>query len=234
MDVIKRSILKLYHDDIAKFAKASTAKVRAIFDGIPGNLAKKEKKFSLSSIDSSARRRTYENSFLWLAEAKIANIAYNATDPSVALAMSEDNSTMKVYSSDTGLMITQALGDQTYTHTSLYREVYSGDLGINEGMVMENYVAQAFAASGRRLFFYSRYYQTSSDDRMEIDFLIRRGDEICPVEVKSGKNYKRHSSLDKFLAKFGDRLGNSYILYTKDYSVKDGIIHLPLYMASCL
>lgn len=234
VDIVKRSILKLYHDDIAKFARSSAAKVRAIFDGIPGQLAKKEKKFSLAAIDKAARRRRYENTFLWLAEAKIANIAYNATDPGVALAMSEDNSTMKVYSSDVGLMITQSLGDQSITQTSLYGEVYSGDLAINEGMVMENFVAQAFAASGRKLFFYSRYYRNDSSDRMEIDFLIRRGDVVCPVEVKSGKNYMRHSSLDKFRNKFGDRLGKAYILYTKDYVVKDDIIHLPLYMASLL
>lgn len=234
VDIVKRSILKLYHDDIAKFAKSSAAKVRAIFDGIPGQLAKKEKKFSLAAIDKAARRRRYENAFLWLAEAKIANIAYNATDPGVALAMSEDNSTMKVYSSDVGLMITQSLGDQSITQTSLYGEVYSGDLAINEGMVMENFVAQTFAASGRKLFFYSRYYQNDSSDRMEIDFLIRRGDVVCPVEVKSGKNYMKHSSLDKFRAKFGDRLGKAYILYTKDYAVKEDIIHLPLYMASFL
>ena len=234
VDIVKRSILKLYHDDIAKFARSSAAKVRAIFDGIPGQLAKKEKKFSLAAIDKAARRRRYENAFLWLAEAKIANIAYNATDPGVALAMSEDNSTMKVYSSDVGLMITQSLGDQSITQTSLYGEVYSGDLAINEGMVMENFVAQAFAASGRKLFFYSRYYRNDSSDRMEIDFLIRRGDVVCPVEVKSGKNYMKHSSLDKFRNKFGDRLGKAYILYTKDYVVQDDIIHLPLYMASLL
>ena len=234
VDIVKRGILKLYHDDIAKFAKSSAARVRALFDGIPGQLAKKEKKFSFAAIGKTARRRRYENAFLWLAEAKIANIAYNATDPGVALAMSEDNSTVKVYSSDSGLMITQSLGDQSIMQTSLYGEVYSGDLAINEGMVMENFVAQSFAASGRRLFFYSRYYQHDSSDRMEIDFLIRRGDVICPVEVKSGKNYMKHSSLDKFRAKFGSRLGEPYILYTKDYALKDGIIHLPLYMASLL
>ena len=69
---------------------------------------------------------------------------------------------------------------------------------------------------------------------MEIDLLVRRGDRICPVEVKSGRNYARHSSLDKFRAKFGDRLGESFILYAKDVMKKDGITHLPLYMASLL
>ena len=68
---------------------------------------------------------------------------------------------------------------------------------------------------------------------MEIDFLVRRGDEICPVEVKSGV-YQRHASLDKFMRKFKIRLGEAYILYTKDVMVKDGIRHIPLYMAMFL
>jgi len=234
VDVVKRSILKLYHDDIAKFAGASAPKVRRIFDGIPGQLSKKEKRFSLAALEKGARRRSYESSFLWLADAKVANIAYNATDPGVALALTEDDSTMKVYSADTGLMISQTLGDSPFTEGALYEEVYSGDLGINEGMVIENSVAQALAATGRRLFFYARYDLETAANRMEIDFLVRRGDRICPVEVKSGRNYARHSSLDKFRAKFGDRLGESFILYAKDVMEKDGITHLPLYMASLL
>ena len=234
VDAVKRSILKLYRDDIAKFAGAAAPKVRRIFDGIPGQLSKKEKRFSLASLDSGARRRSYEASFLWLADAKVANIAYNATDPGVALALTEDDSTMKVYSADTGLMISQTLGDRPFTEGSLYEEVYSGDLGINEGMVIENSVAQALTAAGRRLFFYSRYDLQTAANRMEIDFLIRRGDRICPVEVKSGRNYARHASLDKFRAKFGDRLVESFILCTKDVARKDGITRLPLYMASCL
>lgn len=68
---------------------------------------------------------------------------------------------------------------------------------------------------------------------MEIDFLIRRDGKICPVEVKSAA-YQRHASLDKFRIKFKDRLGPSYILYTKDVMEKDGILHLPLYMAMFL
>ena len=98
---------------------------------------------------------------------------------------------------------------------------------------MENYVAQAFSAKGRRLFFYSRYDLDNAENRMEIDFLVRRGESICPVEVKSGA-YQHHASLDKFMGKFKGRLGDAYIFYTKDVMVKDGIRHLPLYMAMFL
>ena len=87
--------------------------------------------------------------------------------------------------------------------------------------------------SGRPLFFYSRRNPESHRNELEIDFLIRRDGAICPVEVKSGK-YQSHASLDKFRAKFKDRLGHPYILYTKDVMEKDGIVHLPLYMAMFL
>ena len=233
VDIVKRSILRLYHNDIAKFAGRDAAKVRRVFDGIPGQLSKKEKKYSLASLEKNARYRKYEDAFLWLADAKVANIAYNATDPGVALSLSEDDTTLKIYILDTGLMISQMLGDRPYTETNIYSEIYSGNLYINEGMVMENYVAQAFVFSGRRLFFYSRYDIKNSEARMEIDFLIRIGDKISPVEVKSG-NYRSHKSLDKFKNKFKNRIGDSFILYTKDLMEKDGILHLPLYMASFL
>lgn len=68
---------------------------------------------------------------------------------------------------------------------------------------------------------------------MKIDFLVTEGKKIAPVEVKSG-DYRRHSSLDKFRSRFSSVIGNSYILYTKDLMLKDGIIHLPLYMAGLL
>ena len=233
VDAVKRMILKLYRNDIAKFAKTGAAKIRRLFDGIPGQLAKKEKKFSIASLGKNARKRGYEDAFLWLDDAKVANIAYNATDPSVALALSEDDSKCKVYSADTGLMIAQSLGDREFADGDIYGEVYSGNLGVNEGMIMENYVAQAFAANGRRLFFYSRYDLEDSESRMEIDFLIRRGDKICPIEVKSGKSLS-HASLDKFRRKFGRHVGDSFVLCTRDVVEKDGVTYLPLYMAQLL
>ena len=71
------------------------------------------------------------------------------------------------------------------------------------------------------------------ENDMEIDFLIADGKKVAPVEVKSG-NYRSHSSLDKFRKHFSSVIGSSYILYTKDVMIKDGIIHLPLYMAQLL
>ena len=98
---------------------------------------------------------------------------------------------------------------------------------------MENIVAQMLRHKRERLYFYSRTDSQNRDNHMEIDFLITEGKKICPVEVKSG-NYRSHSSLDKFRKHFSSVIGNSYILYTKDVLKKDGIFHLPLYMAELL
>ena len=100
-------------------------------------------------------------------------------------------------------------------------------------MIIENAVAHALRATGRNLYFYSRVDRNSRKNEMEIDFLIRRDGRICPIEVKSAA-YQRHAALDKFRAKFKDLLGQPYILYTKDVVEKDGIVHLPLYMAMFL
>ena len=188
---------------------------------------------SQGRVSADARMREYAESFRWLEESKVVNIARNATDPGLALAMSEDYETQKLYSADTGLLISQTFANRPYTENELYRNLMMDNLSVNEGMMAENSVAQALRTNGIELYFYSRPADATGRGRMEIDFLVRKGDRICPVEVKSGE-YRRHAALDKFRSKFKDRLGEAYILYTKDLMVKDGIYHLPLYMAMFL
>ena len=232
-DIAKRRILKLYRDDVAKFAAGYEDKVFAVFDGIPGQLSKKEKKYKLSSLGKQARFRTYEDSFVWLNEAMVVNTCFNATDPHIGLALSADNATQKSYMADTGLLVTHTFGDQKFTDNELYRAILFDKLNINEGMLMENVVAQMLRKRRERLYFYSRSDSQNRENHMEIDFLIAEGKKIAPVEVKSG-DYRSHSSLDKFKKHFSSIVGNSYILYTKDVMIKDGIIHLPLYMAELM
>ena len=233
VDSIKRHILSLYRDDVAKFALGYEDKVFAVFDGIPGQLSKKEKKYRLSSISKQARFRSFEDSFVWLSEAMMVNICLNATDPGIGLALSADYTTQKCYMADTGLLITQTFADKPYITNDLYKAVLFDRLNINEGMIIENIVAQMLRRNGHKLYFYSRYDKTRRENHMEIDFLITENKKISPIEVKSG-NYSAHASLDKFTAKFSSRISRPYILHTKDVSLKDGIYHLPVYMAMFL
>lgn len=229
-DRIKKRILTLYRQDITKYAKGYEAKVLAIFDELPTQLAKTEKKYKLSSVALGARFRDYENAFMWLTEAMITNNCYNATEPTVGLSMSEEYTTRKCYMADTGLLVTHTFMDDSYTDNELYRDILLDKLHVNEGMIMENIVAQELRANGHKLYFYSRSDTDKRENNMEIDFLIRKKRKICPIEVKSG-TYRKHSSLDKFRSRFGRKLGQSYILYTKDVLIKDDVIHLPIYMA---
>ena len=232
-DEAKRRILRLYRDDVSKFAEGYEDKVFAIFDGIPGQLSKKEKKYTLSSLDKNARFRTFEDSFIWLSEAMVVNTCFNATDPNVGLALSADHTKQKCYMADTGLLVTLTFMDKSYTDNELYRAILFDIMDINEGMLMENMVGQILRTNGHKLYFYSRSDNEHRENHMEIDFLITEGKKISPIEVKSG-NYRSHSSLDKFRTKFSSKVGQSYILYTKDVMTKDNILHLPLYMAMCL
>lgn len=233
VDTVKRRILRLYRDDVSKFAENYEDKVFAVFDGIPGQLSRKEKKYKLSSISPKARFRSYEDSFVWLNEAMITNTCFNTTDPNVGLALSADYATQKCYMSDTGLLITHTFMDRPYIENELYRAILFDKLDINQGMIMENIVAQMLRRNGHKLYFYSRSDKENRENHMEIDFLITQGKKVCPIEVKSG-NYKSHVSLDKFKRKFSSKLGNSYILYTKDLMIKADILHLPIYMAMFL
>jgi len=229
----KRDILKIYRSDITKYAAGYKGKVTAIFDGLPGQLSKKEKKYKLSSVVRNARLRDYENAFMWLTDGMIANSCFNATDPGHGLALSFEHSTHKLYMADTGLLVTHAFANKNYTQNDLYQAILQDKLKINEGMLMENVAAQMLRSCGHRLFFYSRADSSNRANTMEIDFLIDINGKICPVEVKSSA-YKSHSSLDKFRHKFKRTIGDAYILYTKDVMIKDSVIHLPLYMASLL
>lgn len=232
-DRIKKRILTLYREDVTKFAKGYESKVLAIFDKIPSQLSKVEKKYKLSNISKEARLRDYEDAFMWLAEAMIVNNCFNATEPTVGLTMSEEHSTRKCYMGDTGLLVTHAFMDDKFIDNELYRDILLDRLHVNEGMLMENIVAQELRANGHKLYFYSRSDTNERSNHMEIDFLVRKGRKICPIEVKSG-GYRAHSSLDKFRTKFKGRIGQAYILYTKDIMVKEDVIHLPLYMTMFL
>lgn len=233
VDRIKKNILDLYRQDITRFAKGYESNVLAVFDEIPSQLSKKEKKFSITSLGKNSKTRTYIDSFMWLTEGMIINNCYNATDPTVGLSMYLDNASQKCYMSDTGLLVTHSFKDNDYSSNELYKSVILDKIGINEGMLMENIVAQMLRANGHNLYFYSRYDNINRENHMEIDFLLSDGKKIYPIEVKSS-SYNTHSSLDKFMKKFSGRYGQPYIIYCKDLKIKDGIIHLPIYMTMFL
>ena len=237
-DRIKRDILGLYRADIRKYAKGYESKVLKIFDTLPGQLQKHEKKFRLSALKQRARFREYESSFLWLEDSMVINVCYAASEPSVGLKLKEDNSTLKCYMGDTGLLISLAFDERTIASEELFRKLMLDKLEINKGMLVENIVAQMLKACGHELYFFSSYSKENSENTMELDFLIRKPTvsnrhNISPIEVKSSKNYTT-SSLTKFKNKFGSQLAVSYIIHSGDFRTEGDTIYLPLYMTPCL
>ena len=237
-DRIKRDILTLYREDIQKHAGGYAGKVESIFDEIPAQLSKHEKRFSLSSLSKGARFRDYESAFLWLRDSMITNLCLNSTEPNIGLKLNRDNSSFKMYMGDTGLLISHAFDENGIVSEDIYKKLLFGKLEVNEGMIFENVVAQMLTANDRILYFYSNSSRTNKNDRMEIDFLLAKKKttsrhNIIPLEVKSGKNYTL-SSINKFKNKYSEQLNEAYVLHTADYCEKDGIIYLPVYMVGCI
>ena len=237
-DEIKRDILKLYRDDISKYANGYELKTSGIFDEIPAQLSKHEKKFNLSSITKEARLRSYEDALFWLDDARIVNICYNSTEPNIGLKLNMDRLTLKCYMNDTGLLISHTFDEKGVVTGEIYKKLLFDKLEVNKGMFLENIVAQMLIASGHKLYFYSNSSRTDNNSRMEIDFLIAKSKinsrhNISPIEVKSSKNYTL-SSIKKFCKKFSSQLNTPYILHTSDLKLDDGIVFLPVYMTPFL
>lgn len=238
VDREKRAILQLYREDIRKHAGRYALKVEQLFDAIPEQLSKHEKKFSYSSLGKSARYREYEDAVMWLDDGRIVNLCFNTTEPDVGLRMNLDRVTMKCYLADTGLLVSHAFDENELAAESIHRRLIFDRIEINEGMLVENIVAQMLQAAGRKLYFHSEYDKSDAKNRMEIDFLIAkskvgRRKNIIPIEVKSGKRYTT-SSLDKFTNKFRTKVDCPVVLHPKDLKVADGVTYLPLYMTPLL
>ena len=238
VDRIKRDILTLYRADIIKHAAGYEMKVESIFDEIPAQLQKHEKRFRISSLKKDARFRDYEDAMFWLDDAMIVNICYNSTEPNIGLRLNMDRLTLKCYMADTGLLISHAFDENGIVTEELYKKLLFDKLEVNKGMIMENMVAQMLIASGHKLYFYSNCSREDKDSRMEIDFLITKSKissrhNISPIEVKSGKNYTL-TSLRKFMKKYDEQTHIPYVLHTNDLKKEEGIIYLPLYMTPLL
>lgn len=238
VDETKREILRLYREDIRKFADEVSLKVEQIFDEIPAQLQKHEKKFNLAALDVNARYREYYGAFYWLADAGLANIAYNTTEPNIGLRLTMEGSSFKCYMFDTGLLISMAFDEKGLVDEEIYKKILFDKLSFNEGMILENVVAQMLVSAKRNLYFFSRSDRENSSEKMEIDFLIAKNKitskhNITPIEVKSGKNYT-YSSLNKFQRKFKDFLNEPIIIHQEDLKEENGILYLPIYMTELL
>ena len=238
VDRTKRAILDLYRGDIRKYAGRLVERVERIWDEIPGQLSRHDKRFRPSSVGMGSRMRDVRDAFQLLKDARTVNLCYNSTEPNVGLKLNMDSANLKCYMGDTGLLISHAFDENELASKEIHRRMLFDRLEINEGMLVENVVAQMLVARGKNLYFHVQKSKGDANNRMEIDFLVAKSKvgrrrNISPIEVKSGRNYTL-KSLDKFRAKYGQYLDVPYVIHSKDMSERDGVTYLPFYMTPLL
>lgn len=231
VDSVKREIIELYADDFRKIDP--TGKATRLFMAAPSQLTGNAARYQVVSVlGRSQNKDEMEEIIQDMEDSMAVNFSYHANDPSVGLSLHANMSQYKMFVGDTGLFITLAFWDNSVTDNIIYQKLLSDKLSSDLGYVYENVVAQMLRASGNRLFYHT-WPTESGKHNYEIDFLLSRGNKICPVEVKSS-GYKSHTSLDEFCKKFSGRIGSRYLIYTKDLK-KDGEVSLvPVYMTPFL
>lgn len=230
VDMIKRDILSLYEDDFKKIDP--TGKISLIFDAIPAQLNKNASRYQISSVLEGGRADRTLELIAQLKDSRTVLVTYHANDPNVGMSNNKDLSKYKLFLCDTGLFVTLMFKDKDFTENIIYEKLLNDKLNANLGYLYENVVAQLLVANGDDLFYHT-FMNESSRHNYEVDFLLARGNKVCPIEVKSS-GYKAHASLDAFTQKFSDRILWRYLVYTKDLSKDEDIICLPVYMVPFL
>ncbi len=217
VDNIKREILQLYDDDLYKID--STGRASQLFAAIPGQLGNNAGRYQVSSVLKNQNAERVSSVVADMVDSMVINLSFHANDPNVGLGMSKDLYRYKMFVGDTGLFVTLAFKDKSYTENLVYQKLLNDKLNANLGYVYENLVAQMLKANGNELFYYT-FPTENGKHNYEIDFLLSRGNKLCPIEVKSS-GYRSHKSLDVFCEKYSSRISDRILLYTKDYQ-KDG------------
>ena len=238
VDYVKQGILSLYRSDMSEQQEENSDHAINFFDRIPSELSKQDKRYVISHLEKNARVREYQGAIKWLSDAKVINIVPKVNDISVAFNLFTNDSSFKCYLLDTGLLISLAYKDRPYLENDLYRYILDDRLQVNEGMLIENIVAQCLKANGHVLYFYKKEIKENKK-AYEIDFVIRKGNKISLIEVKSSE-----SSLIKSLkmAKeiYGKTISKLYVLHDGEIKIgskesnDEGIVYLPYFMAAVI
>lgn len=229
VDEVKRKILLLYSEDLQKLDP--TGKAKALFNAIPAQLSRNLSRYQVSTVVENGTASRLVEVIALLRESMIVNVALHVDDPNVGMELTADNNCFKMYLNDTGLFVSLVFRDKDYTENVIYKKLLSDKLEANLGYLYENVVAQMLRSSGNELYYYT--FPTNHRHNFEIDFLLSRGANLCPIEVKSS-GYKTHASLDAFRKKYPSRVGQSYLLYTKDLRQEGETFLVPVYMTPFL
>lgn len=222
VDKVQHDIIGLYKEDFSQYEQEDRKlRLKAIYDLIPTELNKQNKKFVFTMLDRELKFDRYENSFLWLKDAGVALPVYNVEEPVIPLLISKSSNVFRLFSSDIGLL-TSAYPAATKI------ELIQKNAEVNNGAHFENAVAQQLTANGFDVYFCKK------KNIGELDFVIEMDGRVVPIEVKSGKDYKRHNALDHFMEVPNYHMEKAYVLSTGNVEVDGKICYLPIYMTYLL
>ena len=217
VEAVHMDIVASYRDDISKYAGRDKTLAKRVFDAIPSQLAKQDKRFVLAELEKGASRRKYEDPTQWLIDAGDAYYSFNTTNFELPFSSYENRKLYKLYMVDTGLVSHMMLKGMRF-------KVLNGDISVNEGALAENYVATELSSKGMDLHYYDK------KSKQELDFILEEEGAITILEVKSGATYRQHASLNAAIRTFPDRIGRAIVLCGSNVEKSDNIIYLPFYM----
>ena len=214
----QRFVIRAYRRDISKYDPDHALRIREIYDLLPSELASENKRFKLSGAVPDSRFSRVEDGFLWLKNAGVAIPSYCTEEPKPPLRLSEKRNLFKLFANDVGLL------------AAMYAEgiqlrILAGETAFNIGAVYENAVAQELKTHGFNLSYYH------SKKRGELDFVVENVGHAIPIEVKSGKDYKRHNALRNVLADGNYPINEAIVLSNENVERVGKITYAPVYMA---
>ena len=222
VDKVQRDIVALYKEDFSQYeSEDKKLKLISIYDIIPAELNKQNKKFVFTMLDKELKFDRYENSFLWLKDAGVALPVYNVEAPVIPLKASKSSNVFRLFSNDTGLL-TSAYPAETKI------ELINKNSEVNNGAHFENAVAQQLTANGLEPYFCKK------KNIGELDVLVELDGKVVPIEVKSGKAYKAHKSLDNFMKISDYHMEKAYVLSVANTEQEGAVVYLPIYMCYLL
>ena len=222
VDKVQRDIVALYKEDFSQYeSEDKKLKLISIYDIIPAELNKQNKKFVFTMLNKELKFDRYENSFLWLKDAGVALPVYNVEAPVIPLKASKSSNVFRLFSNDTGLL-TSAYPAETKL------ELINKNSEVNNGAHFENAVAQQLTANGLEPYFCKK------KNIGERDVLVEMDGKVVPIEVKSGKAYKAHKSLDNFMKISDYHIEKAYVLSVANMEQEGSVVYLPIYMCYLL
>ena len=218
VDKIQRDIITQYKEDFSQYeSEDKKLKLISIYDIIPSELNKQNKKFVFTMLDKELKFDRYENSFLWLKDAGVALPVYNVEAPVIPLLASKSSNVFRLFSSDIGLL-TSAYPAATKI------ELINKNGEVNNGAHFENAVAQQLLCNGFEPYFCKK------KNIGELDFLIEMDGKVVPIEVKSGKACRTHKALDHFMNVSDYHIEKAYVFSIGNVEKDGNVTYLPIYM----